>query len=157
MIIAMTVITLIYLLLISVQDLKEKAFYTFPANVLTVLWSVIAVRRIEASDSATVMVCVVFIGLYLLLNFGKIWGEGDSDLFLLNAAIYFAVSGYGFGIESIIVQILMFAGVLLIAMCIGVIEAKIKKEKINRLSSIAVAPGFLFVTGAVLLKGVILC
>lgn len=155
--ITLAVITMVYLLLISIQDLRERAFYSFPANILTTLWSVFAIRGMDMTDDRVILVVLGYIAIYVVFNALRVWGEGDSDLLMLGTAIYWSVKKSAFGIDSIIYQIILLVLVLLLAIGVGFFETKIRKKRLEKLSSIALAPGFFLVVGAVLLKGVILC
>lgn len=149
-------ITIAYLLLVSVQDMRERVIYTFPANALTVVWGVVAIQKMTI-PAIVVGVIAGYLMLYVFFNKLRIWGEGDSDLFLLSSSVFLAVINAKLSIGNIIWQIILFALVLVIALIAGVVEAKVKKTKLDKSSSIALAPGFLVVICAMLMKGVILC
>ena len=55
------------------------------------------------------------------------------------------------------IEILLFIGVLVSALFYGWLEARVKKIKIDKKSSIAVAPGFAVVIIAMMWIGVIGC
>lgn len=157
MIAILSFITIAYLLFVSVQDMRERVIYTFPANVLTVVWGVVAIQKMTMPAIAVVGVIAGYLMLYVLFNKLRIWGEGDSDLFLLSSSVFLAVISAKLSIGNIIWQIILFALVLVIALIAGFVEAKVKKTKLDKSSSIALAPGFLVVICAMLMKGVILC
>lgn len=157
MIAILSFITIAYLFFVSVQDMRERAIYTFPVNVLTVVWGGVAIRKMTMPAIAVVGVITGYLMLYVLFNKLRIWGEGDSDLFLLSSSVFLAVISAKLSVGNIIWQIILFALVLAIALITGFVEAKVKKTKLDKSSSIAVAPGFLVVICAMLIKGVILC
>lgn len=155
--IALSVITVIYLALSSVQDLCDKEIYTFPADVLAVCWFITAALKMQSVWYFRALYIAAYAGAYFLFRKTKIWGAGDCDLFLVFAGVYLSVINPVFSLESLFMQVLLFAEILIIALIVSAIEAAFKRKRIKKDTSIAVAPGFFFVITGMLTEGVFLC
>lgn len=138
----LAVVTGTYLVLAAVWDLKSREIYTFPCNVLTVLWIVYAFVQGNVDVKVIAMYIIFFIALYVAFNMTKTWGAGDSDLLLLYGSVTLAQMDGVITLLDISSQCIALAVVLLISAVIGFIEAKIKKETLRKDSSIAIAPGY---------------
>ena len=131
-----------YLVLAAVWDLKSREIYTFPCNVLTVLWIVYAFVQSNVDVKVIATYIIFFIALYVAFNMTKTWGAGDSDLLLLYGSVTLAQMDGAITLLDVSSQCIALAVVLLISAVIGFIEAKIKKETLRKDSSIAIAPGY---------------
>jgi len=138
----LAVVTGTYLVLAAVWDLKSREIYTFPCNVLTVLWIVYAFVQGNVDVKVIATYIIFFIALYVAFNMTKTWGAGDSDLLLLYSSVTLAQMDGVITLLDISSQCIALAVVLLISAVIGFIEAKIKKETLRKDSSIAIAPGY---------------
>lgn len=138
----LAVVTGTYLVLAAVWDLKSREIYTFPCNVLTVLWIVYAFVQGNVDVKVIATYIIFFIALYVAFNMTKTWGAGDSDLLLLYSSVTLAQRDGVITLLDISSQCIALAVVLLISAVIGFIEAKIKKETLRKDSSIAIAPGY---------------
>lgn len=151
----LAVATGIYLVLATVWDLKSREIYTFPCNLLTVLWIAYAFFRGNVEVKAMATYIVFFIGLYVAFNATKTWGAGDSDLLLLFGSVYLAHIDGAFSLMDISSQCIALVVVLLLSAGIGFVEAKIKKTDLRRDSSIAIAPGYAVVIIGIIIGGFI--
>lgn len=138
----LAVVTGTYLVLAAVWDLKSRDIYTFPCNVLTVLWIVYAFVQSNVDVKVIATYIIFFIALYVAFNMTKTWGAGDSDLLLLYGSVTLAQMDGAITLLDVSSQCIALAVVLLISAVIGFIEAKIKKETLRKDSSIAIAPGY---------------
>jgi len=145
----------IYLVLMAVLDLISREIYTFPCNVLTILWVAYAFARENVDVKVIAAYVVFFIALYVAFNVTKTWGAGDSDLLLLFGSVYLAHMDGAFTLFDVSSQCIALVMVLLISAGIGFIEAKIKKEHLKKDSSIAIAPGYAVVIIGVIIGGFI--
>ena len=140
----LAVTTGIYLMLATVWDLKSREIYTFPCNLLTVLWIAYAFFN-----------GVFFIVLYITFNVTKTWRAGDSDLLLLFGAVYLAHMDGTFTLIDVSSQCIALVVVLLVSAAVGYVEARIKKKQLKRDSSIAIAPGYAVVIIGVIIGGIL--
>ena len=142
--IATVVATIVVMVVCFTTDLRERAIYVFPCMFLTVTWGVMG--AVESYDFTPVFIVVlIHLCVYAALKITHIWGDGDSDMFLLYGAVYgvfilkmnlaFNALAYALG------ELLGMIAALLISFFIGFAEALIKREKITGKSSIAVVPG----------------
>lgn len=138
----LAVVTGTYLVLAAVWDLKSREIYTFPCNVLTVLWIVYAFVQGNVDVKVIATYTIFFIALYVAFNMTKTWGAGDSDLLLLYGSVALAQMDGAITVLDVSSQCIALAVVLLVSAVIGFIEAKIKKETLRKDSSIAIAPGY---------------
>lgn len=157
MIFALVIITSIYLCAITVQDLRERQIYTFPCSVLTILWVIVNMSIKMEPWYMTTLYMVICVIIAKALDYKHIWGAGDSDLFVLFTILYETFRVACFSIESLCLEILLFALAMILSLGIAWVEAKIRKEKLGKNSSIAVAPGLAIVTMILMWKGVIGC
>lgn len=140
--VVLALLTGIYLVLAAVWDLKSREIYTFPCNVLTVLWIVYAFVQGNVDVKVIATYTIFFIALYVAFNMTKTWGAGDSDLLLLYGSVALAQMDGAITLLDVSSQCIALAVVLLVSAVIGFIEAKIKKETLRKDSSIAIAPGY---------------
>lgn len=85
----LSIVTGIYLILSSVRDLKERMIYSFPAVVLALAWGIYSVELYENEYGFLLGAWVATVVLWFLFKRFSIWGEGDNDVFLLFAGVYF--------------------------------------------------------------------
>lgn len=154
--------TVFYMTLVSVEDLREKEIHTFPADMLALIWTLAAFLERPADSLLYAIYMAAVFGLYFLFNKFCIWGEGDSDLFLLFAAVYLKTYGGSLAqgtttIEYLMMELVLFVFALVAAALIGMIEASVRGQRINQKTAIALAPGFALVIAVVMIKGVFLC
>ncbi|SHJ62248.1 hypothetical protein [Parasporobacterium paucivorans] len=157
MIIALMIMTSIYFVIVGLQDLWERKIYSFPCTILSALWMIKIAMETKMSIYMYLIYLALCLAIYYFFTQKRIWGAGDSDLFFLFSIVYLACAKGNISFEFLIIEILLFIAVLVSALMIGWIEAKFKKMKIGKESSIAVAPGFAVVLIAVMWKGVIGC
>lgn len=145
----------IYLVLATVWDIKSREIYTFPCNILTVLW--LAYTFLKGNVDVKVMALYIgfIIALYTLFNLTHIWGAGDSDLLLLFGSVYLAHMKVAFTLLDVCKLCIALVLVLLLSMGIGFVEARRKKEHLKKTSSIAIAPGYAVVILGIMIGGFI--
>ena len=139
------VITAAFMLMFLTTDLRERMIYVFPCYLLIPLWMMVGV----ASSEKAVMIgsiLVIHIMAYLLFRITGIWGDGDSDIFLLYGVVFMSFMTQirpecGIGLY-IVAELIGMVVALFISFLIGGVEALIKKRKLTKNSSIAVVPGF---------------
>ena len=151
----LAVMTGIYLICATVWDIKSREIYTFPCNVLTVLWIVHAVLQGKVEVGVIAAYVVFFVILYVVFNMTKTWGAGDSDLLLLFGSVSLAQVNGRITLFDISGQCIALACVLIISAIIGFIEARFKRETLRKDSSIAIAPGYAVVIIGSLIGGFI--
>ena len=157
MTIMLIVMTSIYLIVASWQDLKERKIYSFPCNILSVLWIMKIAMEMRMPSYLYLIYLAVILALCFVFTNKKIWGAGDSDLFFLFSVVYLSCAGGFLSLRFLVIEILLFIGVLVSALFYGWIEARVKKIKLDKKSSIAVAPGFAVVIIAMMWIGGIGC
>lgn len=160
--IVLFIATVFYMTLVSIEDLREKEIHTFPADVLALIWTLAAFFERPADWFFYLMYMAAILGMYFLFNRFCIWGEGDSDLFLLFAAVYLKTYGGSLAqgstvIEFLMMELVLFIFALVAAALTGMIEASVRGQRINQKTAIALAPGFALVIAVVMIKGVFLC
>ena len=93
------------------------------------------------------------IALYAAYKVWSVWGDGDSDMFLLFTGIILCT----FDIRNMLQFGFMISIFLVIAQVValisGLIEAAIKKRKLDRHSDLAVVPGFAVILITVIIWG----
>jgi len=151
--IILAVCTGIYLILCAWWDLRDRMIYTFPCMMLTWLWVGYCVMSGEVEPKVLLAYIVLFSVFYITFALTKAWGGGDSDLLLLFGAVYLAQMKGGFSLADISSQCISIAIILLIAALVGFVEAKIKGEKLEKDSSIAIAPGYAVVISFFMIGG----
>lgn len=154
MYIILSVVTGIYLILSAIQDLRERMIYSSPAVILAFAWGVHSVGLYE--NEMTFLICgwIVTAILWLFFKKFRIWGEGDNDVFLLFAGVLFCTLRFRTAPFLIFAASNFLALSQIGAVIIGLIEGRIKKEKVNCHSSIAVVPGLCVVLLGVMCYGV---
>ena len=79
----LAIITTIFLLVSFAQDIKERTVYSFPCLILTDAWAIVLWGVANFTKAEIICFLLVHSSIYLLLRLFKIWGDGDSDIFLL--------------------------------------------------------------------------
>ena len=92
---------------------------------------------------------------YMAYKIFHIWGDGDSDVFLLFISIILCT----FKIDNLLqfgfLICVFLAAAQIISLIAGVIEAGIKNRKLNWDSGLAVVPGFAMVLIIMIIYGII--
>ena len=119
--------------------------YAFPCMTLIALWAVLC--AISTGQFVMIGIAVsVHLAIYLALKITGIWGDGDSDVFLLYGMIFMTMmltGKYEIGITMyMILEIIVMVFALIVSFVVALIEAKIKGQKLTKKSSVAVVPGF---------------
>ena len=119
--------------------------YAFPCMTLIALWAVLC--AISTGQFVMIGIAVsVHLAIYLALKITGIWGDGDSDVFLLYGMIFMTMmltGKYEIGITVyMILEIIVMVFALIVSFVVALIEAKIKGQKLTKKSSVAVVPGF---------------
>lgn len=151
----LAVVTIIYLILSARMDFKERKIYTFPGIMLSLSWLSYLFSTGEHTWQFLVSYALFNVSAWFLFNRMKIWGAGDSDVFLLLSNVLLAVVGPTSGCNILFLECIAIIGVMAVAIICGCIESKLKKEKISLKSKVAVVPGFAFVITVVLVIGAI--
>jgi len=146
------IITVICLAFTSFGDLRDRMIYTAPIIALHVLWAL----YLWSSGMYTSQFLMAFwtaqLVVYITLNCMNVWGGGDSDLYMLLGDICLvACKGASPETVAITICISLVAG-LVVAILIGKIEFWHKGNKLQRDSSLAVAPGLAVVMTVLLAK-----
>lgn len=151
----LSVLTLIYLVVASVTDLKERMILVFPIVLLQGFWSVYLLMCGSYDSTFLTIFWLVNLIVYLLLNHFGIWGGGDSDLFLLMGSICLAAGAQMNGYAVVILECIYLCAGLGLSIGISRIEAGVKGEKMSLNRGVAVVPGVAIVMIALLIKGFI--
>ena len=86
-------ITVAFMVLCFATDLRERMIYAFPCMTLIALWTVLGV--ISTGQYMLIGIAVsVHLAIYFALKIIGIWGDGDSDVFLLYGIIFIYNSRY---------------------------------------------------------------
>lgn len=138
-------ITVAFMVLCFATDLRERMIYAFPCMTLIALWIVLG--AISTGQFVMIGIAVsVHLAIYLALKITGIWGDGDSDVFLLYGMIFMTMmltGKYEIGITMyMILEIIVMVFALIVSFVVALIEAKIKGQKLTKKSSVAVVPGF---------------
>ena len=148
-------ITVAFMVLCFATDLRERMIYAFPCMTLIALWTVLGV--ISTGQYMLIGIAVsVHLAIYFALKIIGIWGDGDSDVFLLYGIIFMTMmltDKYEIGVTMyMILELIGMVFALLVSFVVALIEAKIKGQKLTKKSSVAVVPGFAVVIVLMVLK-----
>lgn len=152
---ASAAVTAAFLIYCAVMDIRERMIYPLPALVISLSWITDAVPLYE--DSLKLFLSCILTSLVMVFAFKlmELWGKGDSYmLFLFSTVLLAAVkaeslrSYFFFYLCGLTVS-------LILSLFIGLIEAKVRGQKISKELKIAVVPGFSIVIIALLLWTVI--
>lgn len=142
--------TVLYLVIASVQDVRERMISVAPAIGLYAVWSAYLYCQSEWSKEFLCVFWLMHLLLYILLNRLSVWGAGDSDLFLVFADLCL-IAGKNVDLIGVFLrESIYLCMALMVAIAVGMIEAKKKGNALSKTTGIAVAPGFA-VTGVMLL------
>lgn len=155
MYVILAVLTLSYLIVATVMDLKERMVFVFPAILLNALWSGYLLFSGSYDSTFLSVYWIVNLVIYLLLNHFGIWGGGDSDFFLLMANVCLAAGSVLNGYSAAFLECIYLCAGLGLSIGISRIEAGIKREKVTINRGVAVAPGIATMTILLLTKGFI--
>lgn len=151
--IGLMVVTLVYVLSSAVMDVVERQIYTFPALLLSIAWFSYIAGTDEYSSKYLLAYGLFNIALWFIFNRFKLWGAGDSDMFLVASNVLLAVVGPVSGYRIMMYECLMVIGIMMFSIFVGFIESKVKKERLTRNSNVAVVPGFAFVIITLMFAG----
>lgn len=148
-------ITVAFMVLCFVTDLKERMIYAFPCMTLIALWTVLGV--ISTRQFVLIGIAVsVHLAIYFALKITGIWGDGDSDVFMLYGIIFMTMmltGKYEIGVTTyMILELIGMVCALIISFIVALIEARIKGQKLTKKSSVAVVPGFAVVIVLMVVK-----
>lgn len=149
----MAIITIAYLIVATVMDIREKKIYTFPCTILTVLWGMFILSADAKVEVVYVMWIINFV-IYIAFNAFRIWGAGDSDLLLMCVDIMIYAFSPQNVVTGIFVQCVCLAIALSVSIIVGTVELKVRGKKISFKDKVAVAPGLSVVTTALIIIGV---
>ena len=147
------VITIAVLIALSVQDIKERMIYSFPVLFLSVVWMVYSVALYRERLLFLIVCWSVTVAIFAAFRLLSVWGDGDSDMFLLFSGIilcsYKVINLQHFWfIESNLLVLTLMA-----ALIIGLIEYLLRKKRLDKHADVAVVPGFLVVLSGVIVYG----
>ncbi len=146
--------TIPVLIFLSVQDFKERMIYSFPVLFLSGGWTMYSVMLYRDNLMLLIPAWTMTIALYAAYKVWSVWGDGDSDMFLLFTGIILCT----FDIRNMLQFGFMISIFLVIAQVValisGLIEAAIKKRKLDRHSDLAVVPGFAVILITVIIWGI---
>ena len=148
-------ITVAFMVLCFVTDLKERMIYAFPCMTLIAFWTVLGV--ISTGQFVLIGIAVsVHLAIYFALKITGIWGDGDSDVFMLYGIIFMTMmltGKYEIGVTTyMILELIGMVCALIISFIVALIEARIKGQKLTKKSSVAVVPGFAVVIVLMVVK-----
>ena len=149
------IVTIIEFVMMARMDIKERKIYTFPMIMLSIAWLSYLFSTEEYAWQFLVCYTLFNLSSKFLFNRMKIWGAGDSDAFLVLSNVLLAVTGPVSGWMILFLECIAIMGVMAAAIVIGFVESKIKKEKLNLKSKVAVVPGFAVVITVLLIIGVV--
>ena len=151
----LAIVTIIYLFLSAGMDLRERKIYSFPGIMLSLSWLSYLFSTGEHTCQFLVCYTVFHATIWFLLNHFKVWGAGDSDVFLILGNVLLALTGTISGWRIIFLECIALISILTIAIIVGFIESKIKKTEFSLKTKAAVVPGFTVVISVLLATGII--
>ena len=80
--IILAIVTVIEIVLTARMDIKERKIYTFPIFMISLSWLSYLFSTREYTWQFLLCYGIFNLSAWLLFNQIKMWGEGDSDLFL---------------------------------------------------------------------------
>ncbi len=134
-------ITIIVLILLSVQDIRERMIFSFPVLFLSVAWLVYAVYLYYFRILFFVAALGITFAIFAALRVLSVWGDGDSDAYLLLAAVLLCCVDIKNVQHFMFFQSISIVASLIVALLVGLIESLICKKKLHKYSDIAVIPG----------------
>lgn len=151
----LAVVTTIYLFMSARMDLKERQIYTMPCFLLTLSWCVYLLDMQVFDWRHLVLYWFFHHVLWRLFNHFKVWGAGDSDVFLLLCNVLLAVLGAKSWVVILIAECVCVITALASAILVAVLEFRQKEKGIDLYSKVAVVPGFAIVIIALLIFGLL--
>ena len=145
--------TIIYMVLSARMDLRERQIYTTPCFFLTLSWWAYSLNVGMFDWKILTMWLVFHYVLYRMFNHFRIWGAGDSDVFLLLSNVLVAVLGERGWLTVLFAECVCVVMALAVAILIAIFEFRTKDEKVDLHSKVAVVPGFAVVVILVLIFG----
>jgi len=140
--IVLAIVTVVYMVLSARMDLRERQIYTTPCFFLTLSWWLYLFNMGIFDWKILVIWFVVHYVLYRLFNHFRIWGAGDSDVFLLLSNILLVVIGERGYWTVLFTECVCIVMALAIAILVAIFEFRGKEEQVNLHSKVAVVPGF---------------
>ncbi len=134
--------TAVFMIISFAQDIKERTVLSFPCSVLTCAWAIVLWNVVSYGKAEIICFLIAHSVIYMLMRHFKIWGEGDSDIFLLFSDVCLACIPSTNIMQLALYECLLLAAAVTISLIIGVVEYKIKKKKFVLSGDIAVIPGF---------------
>jgi len=152
-VLVLAVITAIFLLVSFAQDIKERTVYSFPCLILTDAWAIVLWGVVSYTKAEIIGFLLIHSSIYLLMRLFKIWGDGDSDIFLLFGNVCMVFLSPGSMLALAISECLLMVLAISLSLLIGAVEYRIKKRKFSLNGDMAVIPGFSVVMVAVMITG----
>ena len=138
----LSMVTMVYLTCSARMDLKERQIYTMPCFFLTLAWGIYLIDINAFVWQELILFWLLIHVVWRLFNHFKVWGEGDSDVFLLLSNIVLATLWKNSWGEVLIGLCVSLVASLAVAILIGVLEYGVKAQSISVGSKVAVVPGF---------------
>ena len=132
----------IYLLHAGCMDLKERMIYSFPAILLTMVWSVYLLLDGHWNGYVLSAFWMLHLIVYLIMNRLHIWGAGDSDLFLLFANLVMLQARGNNLYQTLMFECVSLIIAMVLSLVIGAVEFQVKHKKWELKGKVAVVPGF---------------
>ena len=145
--------TIPVLVFLAAQDFKERMIYSFPVLFLTGGWAMHSVMLYLDRPFVLIGAWSTAIALYIAYRVCSVWGDGDSDMWLLFTGIILCTFDVWNMLQYGFLLCICLAGAQIAALIAGLIEAAIKERKLDRHSDLAVVPGFAVILIAILIYG----
>lgn len=146
--------TIPILIFLAAQDFKERMIYSFPVLFLSGAWAVHSIMLYRERPVALILAWIITFALYMVYKLFHIWGDGDSDVFLLFTGIILCT----FEIKNLMqfgfLVCICLVTSQVVALIFGFFEAVIQKRKLDRNSDLAVVPGFAMILIVVIFYGI---
>lgn len=149
----LVLVTVVALVLLAMQDIKERMIYTAPIIVLYFTWSVYLLLTNRNIANYLAIVWIMHLVIYIVLNRWNIWGAGDSDMFMLFGNICLYATATIDGISMVIQECIYLSLGLSLSIIISYIERKMKHGTQKSNKDIAVIPGVAIVMIGLMIKG----
>ena len=146
--------TIPVLVFLAGQDLKERMIFSFPVLFLSGAWAAHSVILYKGNPIFLIAAWSATIALYMAYKISGMWGDGDSDMWLLFTGIILSTFDLKNMLQFGFIVCILLVGVQGIALIAGLIEAAIKKRRLDRHSEIAVVPGFAVILIIVIFYGI---
>ena len=131
----------IYLLHAAYMDVKERMIYSFPAILLTMVWSVYLLLDGNWNGYVLSAFWILHLIGYLIMNRLHIWGAGDSDLFLLFANLVMLQARGNNLYQTLMFECVALVIAMVLSLVIGAVEFQVKHKKWELKGKVAVVPG----------------